>query len=93
MENIFFDIGLIIIIATLGGFLVRLIKQPFIPAYVITGVIIGPVLGLVTDYEIVTVFRICKECYKALKKDGIFFKHQSRGKVRKAILISTGMEV
>ena len=46
-----------------------------------------------TDYEIITTFRICAECYKALKKDGIFFKHQSRGKVRKAVLISTGMEV
>ena len=46
-----------------------------------------------TEYEISTKFRICSECYKALKKDGIFFKHQSRGKVVKAVVIATGEEI
>jgi len=49
MENIFFDIGLIIIVATIVGYLARLLKQPLIPAYILTGLIIGPILGLVED--------------------------------------------
>ncbi|MBU0980518.1 MAG: cation:proton antiporter [Nanoarchaeota archaeon] len=50
MENVFFDIGLIIIVATLLGYFARLMRQPLIPAYILAGAIIGPaVLGLVTD--------------------------------------------
>ncbi|MFH1133758.1 MAG: cation:proton antiporter [Nanoarchaeota archaeon] len=50
MENVFFDIGMLVIIATLLGYFARLIKQPLIPAYILAGVLIGPeMLGLVTD--------------------------------------------
>jgi Kef-type K+ transport system membrane component KefB len=52
MSNIFIDIGLIIIIATVGGYLVRLFKQPLIPAYIIVGIIIGPILKIVTDTSV-----------------------------------------
>ena len=53
MENIFFDIGLIIIVATIVGYLARLLKQPLIPAYILTGLIIGPILGLVEDSNVI----------------------------------------
>ena len=53
MENIFFDIGLIIIVATIVGYLAKLLKQPLIPAYILTGLIIGPILGLVEDSNII----------------------------------------
>ncbi len=53
MENIFLDIGLIIIVATIVGYLARLLKQPLIPAYILTGLIIGPLLGLVEDSNMI----------------------------------------
>ncbi|MFH1591086.1 MAG: cation:proton antiporter [archaeon] len=56
MENIFFDIGIIIIIATIVGFIARLLKQPLIPSYIIAGVIIGPlVLKLIDDAATITI--------------------------------------
>lgn len=53
MESIFYDIGIIIIIATIGGFISKLVKQPHIPFYVIAGLILGPVLGLVTNKDVI----------------------------------------
>ena len=53
MANIFFDIGLVIIVATLFAFIARFFKQPLIPAYILTGLIIGPFLGLITNTEII----------------------------------------
>ncbi len=49
MGNIFFDIGLIIIVATVFAFIARLMKQPLIPAYILTGLILGPWMGLITE--------------------------------------------
>jgi Kef-type K+ transport system membrane component KefB len=54
MQNIFYDIGIIIIIATLFAFIIRLFKQPLIPAYILTGLILGPILGLITDLKTIT---------------------------------------
>ncbi len=51
MDNIFWDVSLIIIVATLLGYLLKLIKQPLVPAYVLTGLILGPLLHLITDFE------------------------------------------
>ncbi len=52
MVNIFFDIGLMIIFATVLGFLARVLKQPLIPIYILAGLIIGPVgFGFITDLE------------------------------------------
>jgi Kef-type K+ transport system membrane component KefB len=48
--NLVLEIGLIIILATILSFIVRLFKQPLIPAYIIAGVILGPIgLGLIKD--------------------------------------------
>ncbi len=49
MENVLFDIAIIIIVAAIGGFIANRTKQPLVLAYILTGVILGPLLGLVTD--------------------------------------------
>ncbi|MBU1604592.1 MAG: cation:proton antiporter [Nanoarchaeota archaeon] len=52
MSNIFFDIGIMIIFATILGYIGRLLKQPLIPLYILAGVIIGPLgFGWITDSE------------------------------------------
>lgn len=53
--DIFIDIGLIIIAATLGGFFAKALKQPLIISYILMGILIGPVLGLLHDMEVVTI--------------------------------------
>lgn len=54
--NALFDIAIIIIIATFVAYIIRLLKQPLILAYVLTGLILGPVfLGLVKDQNIVLI--------------------------------------
>src|SRR3989338_2029284 len=54
MENIFFDIGLIIIVVTFFAYLTQLLKQPLIPAYILAGLVLGPFLGLITESGIIT---------------------------------------
>ena len=54
MANILFDIAFIIIIATVFGHFARLFKQPLIPAYILAGIIIGPVLGIITNTDVIT---------------------------------------
>jgi Kef-type K+ transport system membrane component KefB len=52
-----FDIAIMIIIAAVFAFIARLFKQPLIPAYVITGILIGPlVLGFIKDAELIYTF-------------------------------------
>jgi len=46
MENIFFDIGLIFIVASIFSYIAKLLNQPKIPFYVLAGFVVGP-LGLV----------------------------------------------
>ncbi len=53
-NDVFFDIGAIIIIATLFAFIAKRLNQPLIPAYIITGLLIGPVYGLITNKELIT---------------------------------------
>jgi Kef-type K+ transport system membrane component KefB/voltage-gated potassium channel Kch len=52
LENIFFELGLVIIIAGIMAGLATMLRQPLIIAYVITGLIIGPMSGLVSSDEI-----------------------------------------
>ncbi len=52
--GIFFQIGFIIILATVFAFIAKILKQPLIPAYILTGIIIGPYLGLITHTGIIT---------------------------------------
>jgi len=49
------EIGIMIIIAAFFAFLVRLFKQPLIPAYIFTGILIGPLFfGLISDIHLIT---------------------------------------
>jgi len=48
------EIGLMIIIATIFAFFVKMTKQPLIPAYILTGILIGPLfLGLIKEPELI----------------------------------------
>jgi Kef-type K+ transport system membrane component KefB/Trk K+ transport system NAD-binding subunit len=49
--NLLYDIGIIIILATVGGYVARLLRQPLIPAYIVMGILLGPVLGVVHDAQ------------------------------------------
>lgn len=55
MVNIFADIGIIIILATIGGIIARLLKQPLISSYILMGVVAGPILHLINDMATVDV--------------------------------------
>ncbi len=55
LTGIFFDIGVIIIMATIGGFLAKLLKQPSISFYIIMGILVGPVFHLIRDMSMVDV--------------------------------------
>jgi len=51
-----FEIGLMIILAGVFGFMFRLIKQPLIPAYILAGIILGPLsVGLIHNAETILV--------------------------------------
>lgn len=48
------EVGVMIIVAALFAFIFKMIRQPFIPAYILTGIIIGPlVLGLIQDTDLI----------------------------------------
>jgi Kef-type K+ transport system membrane component KefB/voltage-gated potassium channel Kch len=53
MDNIFFSISIIIILATTFAYLGRLFKQPLIPAYILTGVVLGPLMGIITNTSVI----------------------------------------
>ncbi|MFZ5955252.1 MAG: cation:proton antiporter [Nanoarchaeota archaeon] len=56
-ESIIFDIAFILIISAIFAFIARLLKQPLIPAYVITGLLIGPlVFGMVKNVDLIYAF-------------------------------------
>lgn len=51
--NVFFEVGVIMIFAGIGTYLAKLIRQPLIPAYIISGIIIGNVLGFAINHELI----------------------------------------
>lgn len=55
MDSILISIGLIMIIAGVGAYIARVLRQPLIPAYIIVGIILGPVLKIITDKAIIAV--------------------------------------
>lgn len=51
---ILFEIGIMLIIAAILSFIIKLFKQPLIPAYILTGILIGPlVLGVIKNQELI----------------------------------------
>ena len=62
--NILFDIGLILIVAMVVAYIAKLFRQPLIPAYIIAGLILGPIgLGIIHDTEVI----------KSISEIGIIF--------------------
>ncbi|PIN76527.1 hypothetical protein COV17_02145 [Candidatus Woesearchaeota archaeon CG10_big_fil_rev_8_21_14_0_10_36_11] len=51
--SIFLEIGVVVIIAAIAAYVLRLIKQPQILAYVLVGVLITPVFQLITNTSII----------------------------------------
>ena len=51
--DIFVQIGIVTIIAALAAFVLRLIKQPQVLAYVIVGILITPIFKIVTNTTII----------------------------------------
>ena len=52
-----FDIGLILVVSTLLAYTARLLRQPLLVAYVLAGIIIGPIgLGLIQSSEEIGMF-------------------------------------
>jgi Kef-type K+ transport system membrane component KefB len=51
--ELFIQLGLILIIAAVAAYILRLIKQPQILAYVLVGILMTPVFGLVTDTSLI----------------------------------------
>ena len=54
MVNVFFEVGIIIIVATILAYIVKFFKQPFIPAYIFAGLLLGPITGWVTNSDTIT---------------------------------------
>ncbi len=52
-SNIFFQLGLVVILVAIAAFLLRLIKQPQILAYILVGILITPVFHFITDTSII----------------------------------------
>ncbi len=53
VNNIFADISVIIIVATAFAILARKFRQPLIPAYMLAGIVLGPLLGIITNAEVI----------------------------------------
>lgn len=57
MESTFLEVGLVIGIAVLFSILMRLLKQPLIIGYILTGIIAGPsLLNLISSTETINLF-------------------------------------
>ena len=52
-SQIFFHLGIVIILAGVVAYLLRLIKQPQILAYVLVGILITPVFHMITDTSVI----------------------------------------
>ncbi|MBS3088023.1 cation:proton antiporter [Candidatus Pacearchaeota archaeon] len=56
-EVIIFDIAVILILSAMFAFVARTLKQPLIPAYVLTGLVLGPlVFGVVKGMDLINAF-------------------------------------
>ena len=57
MSAFLMELGIIILIATMLGFIAKILKQPLILAYIITGIIVGPfALNLIQSYDLMHTF-------------------------------------
>ncbi|MFH0977737.1 MAG: cation:proton antiporter [Candidatus Woesearchaeota archaeon] len=57
MEQLFVDVAIVVVVATIFAYASRLLKQPLMPAYILTGLLIGPFcLGLIKDTRLIITF-------------------------------------
>ncbi len=54
MESLLFDLSVIIVIASMLGILFKFLKQPLIPAYILAGILSGPVMHLIHNESFIT---------------------------------------
>lgn len=54
MAELFFQISLLFIVAAIAASIAKMFKQPLIPAYIVAGIILGPILHLITDPEVIS---------------------------------------
>ncbi len=53
-QNLLFSLGLILITATFFAYIAQIFKQPLIPAYIIAGLVLGPIgLGIIKDISLI----------------------------------------
>lgn len=53
-QDLLFKIGLIIILASIVGYIAKIFRQPLIPAYIITGLVLGPIgFGFIQDISVI----------------------------------------
>src|SRR3989344_5725938 len=53
-QSLLFSIGIIFIVAAFFAYIARIFKQPLIPAYIIAGLVLGPIgLKLIQDVELI----------------------------------------
>lgn len=45
--DILFELGVVIVVGAIFAYIARLLKQPMIPAYILSGVLLGPILGYI----------------------------------------------
>lgn len=53
IQDAFFQLGILVVLATACGLFASRLKQPLIPAYILAGVLLGPVLGVITDSTLI----------------------------------------
>ncbi|MBU2595447.1 cation:proton antiporter [Patescibacteria group bacterium] len=53
MNSILMEIGFLFLFATVAAFLVRLLKQPVLPFFIIAGIIAGPILHLISPSPLI----------------------------------------
>lgn len=53
MSNILVEIGFLFLFATIAAFLVKILKQPLLPFYIVAGIIAGPILHLISPSPII----------------------------------------
>lgn len=53
MIEFFPQIGVVVLIAAAGGFIAKILKQPAIAFYIIAGLLLGPVFGILTNTHLI----------------------------------------
>lgn len=54
MTDVYLEIGILIVVAMMGAYVAKLSKQPLIPAYILSGVLLGQGLGIITSSELIS---------------------------------------